>query len=257
MHSTTIIILVFSIINVRLISALPTHFVAKSTIDNVIAMAHQGSTSKAVDGGYKALELRGGGGAAAGSSTIITEGAKSSPQLKPLYIALIILACIVCAGAIIAFLLRCMSCTSACKKQRRGHKQEDSEKGVVQPTTMDTCVAVPEAAVTKPANIAADDEEQARSKIQEFYVDPRIPIYALHRKDSLSLHFPLFHMFFSILRSDISFIGPISESPQQNYAGKLTLSSTEIWRGSSSETWFLYHEKYKEVLCWQSSQGGR
>ncbi|KAI1639112.1 hypothetical protein F4809DRAFT_638808 [Biscogniauxia mediterranea] len=159
MHST--IIIFFSIINIALGSALPTNLVVKSIMDHVIATAHQGSTDKAVDGVYKmssgVLGPRGGGSATAGSSITIGEVMNSSPQLRPLYLALVVIACIVGVVAIVALLFKCTQCISACRKQRRGLKQQDSEKGVAQPATVDPCVAVPEAAVTKPANHGANN----------------------------------------------------------------------------------------------------
>ncbi|KAI1494241.1 hypothetical protein F5X96DRAFT_683867 [Biscogniauxia mediterranea] len=158
MHS---IIIIFFIINLRLVSALPTNPVVKSIMGNVIATAHQGSTGKGVGGGSKitsgVLGPRGGSAATAGSSITIGEVMNSSPQLRPLYLALVVIACIVGVVAIAALLFKCTQCISACRKQRQGLKQQDAEKGVAQPTTVDPCVAVPEAAVTKPENHGTDN----------------------------------------------------------------------------------------------------
>ncbi|KAI1501849.1 hypothetical protein F5X99DRAFT_428104 [Biscogniauxia marginata] len=137
---------VLILVSARISGALSINLMTKTLIEKVVGRDAVMSSG--------ILELRKG---VAGQTGVLTNtGMEHNPKLKPLYIALITITCIVAVITIVVSLVKCTDCFACCGKRRATRQQssmQDPEQGASELATIEPCVSVPRTAkirVTKP-----------------------------------------------------------------------------------------------------------
>ncbi|KAI1639111.1 hypothetical protein F4809DRAFT_172824 [Biscogniauxia mediterranea] len=158
------IIIIVAVACARGIAGLPTTMVTQPILEDVVATTQGVSTGDSIGSGNAAnagvLIPRGGGSAVAGAGLIVSNN--HGPQLKPAYIAIIVIGGIISIILVILTIFRCVVCTSACTKKRVERK--DPEQGAVEQAIIDPGVSVPKAAIIKPQKPVEENEPQIELK---------------------------------------------------------------------------------------------
>ncbi|KAI5925874.1 hypothetical protein F4810DRAFT_707959 [Camillea tinctor] len=92
--------------------------------------------------------------------TTVNNGMKHSPQLQPVYIAIVVVACIITAVSVVAAMFRCVMCWLI--KRESQVEPQSSEETIGEEIAINPLISVPQAAVTKGENPVEDFQSETR-----------------------------------------------------------------------------------------------